>query len=91
MRMTMKWWSVLALMFAVSMTPVRSDAVTVGSCDPDMPGQCTVTINFDAGTDTLSITLKNTSDPEFGGFITAFSFDIGVGGFADISVLTFDG
>jgi hypothetical protein len=87
-RMTMKWWSVLALMFAVSMTPVRSDAVTAGICDPDAPGQCDVTIDFNAGTDTLTITLKNTSDD---GFITAFSFDLGAGGVADIGVLTFTG
>ena len=56
-----------------------------------MPGQCTVAIDFDTVTDTLTITLKNTSDPAFDGFITAFSFDLGAGGVADIGVLTFTG
>src|SRR5262245_61532144 len=87
----MKPWGIPAVLLALVLAPATGRATTIGICDSDDPGKCTVAIDFNAITDTLTITLTNTSHVATGGFLTAFAFDLGVGEVADIGVLAFAG
>lgn len=60
----------LALLF-----PTDARAIVTGTCDADLPGLCSISIQL-AGS-TLTITLANTSPAANGGYITASAFNIG--------------
>src|SRR5687768_8593736 len=51
-----------------------SNAVSTGACDSDLPGLCTKSV--DLTSNTLTITLENTSPTLNGGYITADAFDL---------------
>jgi hypothetical protein len=74
-------------------TPTPGEAITTGICGPvhaltatailptaaDQIGFCNKTVSLSADGSTLTITLENTSDPTFGGFIVADAFNLPAG------------
>ena len=65
----------LLVIFGVSV--VESKADVIGICGPDVPGQCTATVNITGNV--LTVTLTNTAPPANGGFLTAFAFNLAPG------------
>jgi PEP-CTERM motif len=86
---------VATLAFIVALVPALSDATLVGHCSGPLEnlGQCNMTVTYDSTTNKLTITLKNTSPADNGGFLTADAFDLDPGAPAspDIEVLSFTG
>ena len=65
---------VIALLGPALFSPNVSQAVTIGLCDADGPGQCTKSLSFNSTTGDVEITLANTSATA--GFLTADAFNL---------------
>lgn len=66
--------SLLPMLLLICASAVETKADVVGICDPDGPGQCSVTVNITGNV--LTITLTNTSPAINGGFLTATAFNL---------------
>ena len=69
--------ALLPVLLMICASAMESKADVVGTCDPDGPGQCAVTVNITGNV--LTITVTNTSPPANGGFVTAVGFNLTAG------------
>ncbi len=67
----------LAIFGTLVLSHGTAKADMVGTCAPDSPGQCAVTVNITGNV--VTITISNTSPPANGGFVTAAAFNLAAG------------
>ena len=78
---------------AITALASQARATSIGFCSGQLEnlGNCTKTVDFDAASNLLRITLANTSPAANGGFLTADAFNLGAADTADIQVVSFAG